>query len=197
MASQPTTLLDELVAAGRGCLALTIGDRRAPGAFDFSLRGLYGAAIAFLVALLIQSYLPLVLGAERAAGDVTRGLVVNIFLIGAQIGATYVVLRQLKRLDALVPYLVTSGWVTFFATILLIALSLVGVNSLLLLFGIGIAFLVLEINIARLVMTLSPMQIGTLLVAQLVGVFVGLLIIGLLVPLPPELAAEVAAGMAQ
>jgi hypothetical protein len=191
------SFIEELSAAARGTVALIMGDRKAPGYFDFSLRGLYGAAIAFLLALTVQTYLPLLLGIPAEPGTVTRSLVVNAVLVGAQVGAAAIVLRQLKRLDAMMPYLVTSGWVTFFTTIALIGLTLFGVDGITLMIGLGIVYLVLEINIARLVMTLSPMQIAMLLVSQLVGVFIGLMLIGLLVPLPPEVAAEAAAAFSQ
>ena len=64
MPARTTTLFEELTAAGRGVVALVVGDRRASDYFDFSRRGLYGSFIALLLAQLLAAYGPLVLGAR-------------------------------------------------------------------------------------------------------------------------------------
>ena len=176
-----------------------LGDRSAPSYFDFSLRGLAGSAIAFLLATVVNAYLPALLGLGAEAGSVVRGLLMVALLLALQIGFAAIVLRQLKRLDGLVPYLVADNWVTFFITLLSTGLMLAGVSGDVIIISIGILVIVVEINIARLIVTLAPLQIAMLLIAQLVGVSIGLLFIGIIMPIPPELAAEAAAaaGLAQ
>lgn len=174
----------------RGVAALAMGDRKAPGWFDFSERGLVGSFIALLAVIGINAALPLLLGMEGAGGSALRSVVTIVFLLGAQIGASALVLRQIGRQDGLVPYLVADNWATFTITTISLLLPLVGLGNEFTLVMIAILVIVIEVNIARLVVTLSVGQIVLFLIAQLVGVMVGLLIIGLTLPLPPELAAE-------
>jgi hypothetical protein len=191
------TFIDELKAAARGSVALLIGDRGAANYFDFSLRGLCGSAIAFLLATALNAYLPALLGMQVGSGTITRGLLMVALLLALQIAFSAIVLRQLKRLDGFVPYLVADNWVTFFITLLSTGLMLFGVSGDVAIIGIGILVIVVEINIARLIVTLSPLQIAMFLIAQLVGVSIGLLIYGMVMPLPPDAAAELAASLAQ
>lgn len=191
------TFIEELKAAARGTVALVMGDRNAPGYFDFSLRGLYGSIIAFLVVLTAQTYLPILLGAGPRPGIITRIVVTDAILLATVIGATAVLLRQIRRTDALMPYLVALSWASSFIGAILIVATLFAIDGTTLLIGIGIVNLVIVINIARLIMTLPPLQIVMLLVAQLVGGVVAIMLIGFLVPLPPEVAAEVAASLSQ
>ena len=44
---------------------------------------------------------------------------------GQEIGFSAIVLRQLKRLDGLVPYLVADNWATFYITVFSTVLALV------------------------------------------------------------------------
>src|SRR5690606_5589006 len=175
-----TTILEEMTAAGRGLLALITGDRTAPTYFDFSPRGLAGSFIAFLTVTAVNSVLPVVLGMSGPAASIGRSVVMVVVLFALQIGFAAMVLRQLRRLDGLVPSLVADNWATFFITLASTALALVGFSGDLTLIGIGILVIVVEINIARLIVTLSPLQIAMFLVAQLVGVSIGLLLIGAL-----------------
>jgi hypothetical protein len=186
--AQPT-LLDELVAAGRGVMALVIGDRTAPQWFDFSRRGLAGSFIALLVAQAISAYGPLLFGLQPAPGMITRGLVMVAVLFAAQVGCSALLLRQIGRLDGLVPYLVADNWATVFITVLSAILTQMGFAGDFALFAVGILVIVVEINIARIVVTLSAMQIVMFIVAQLVGVVLGLLVLGAVFPTPPDLAA--------
>src|SRR5688572_20448260 len=122
-----TTLLEEMSAAARGVVAVLIGNRQAPSYFDFSQRGLVGSFVAFLAASLINALTPVVFGMDLPPGAVSRGLILVGVLYVAQIAFSALVLRQLGRLDGLVPYLVADNWATFFITLLSTLLTLVGI----------------------------------------------------------------------
>ena len=187
MPAQQTTLLEELTAAARGCLALLVGDRRAPGYFDFSLRGLAGSFVAFLVATLFNAISPMVLGIEAPPGTMTRGLILVAVLFAAQIGFSALVLRQIGRLDGLVPYLVADNWATFFITIFSTLLMIAGIGDEFAIIALGILVIIVEINVARLIVTLPGLQIAMFLIAQLVGVTIALFLISLVWPPAAEL----------
>lgn len=173
-------------AAGRGVLALVMGDRKAAGYFDFSERGLVGSFIAFLAVAGFNAALPGLLGAEGPTASAFRSIVMIAVLFAFQIGFSAIVLRQLKRLDGLVPYIVADNWATFFITLASSVLAIFGMTGDVALIVVGILVIIVEINIARLIVTLSPLQIAMFLIAQLVGVSIGLIVVGLLLPLPPE-----------
>jgi hypothetical protein len=188
--AKQTTLLEEMSAAARGVVAVLMGNRQAPSFFDFSQRGLIGSFVAFLAASLINALTPLVFGLELPPGTVTRGLILVGVLFVAQIGFSALVLRQLGRLDGLVPYLVADNWATFFITLLSTLLTVVGIGDEIAIIGLGILVIVVEVNIARLIVTLPGLQIAMFLIAQLVGVSAALLLIGFFVPgLMPDLSA--------
>jgi len=184
---QPTTIIDELLAAARGVAAIITGDRRAPGYFDFSQRGLAGSFIAFLLATALSAYAPLI-GGDAGSGALPPGrlILTALFLFAIQVGFSALVLRQLNRLDGFVPYLVADNWATFFLTAASSLVTLLGLNGDLIVVVVGIVVLVVEINTARLIVTLSPWQIAMFLVAQLVGVAIGLIIISFFMPMPAD-----------
>ena len=93
-------------------------------------------------------------------------------------------LRQIGRLDGLVPYLVADNWATFFITIISTLLSLAGIGDEFAIIALGILVIIVEINIARLIVTLPGLQIAMFLIAQLVGVSARAL------PHEPVLAAD-------
>ena len=175
------------MAAARGCVALISGDRRAAEYFDFSLRGLAGSFIAFLMATAFSAYLPALTGSSDNGGSISRLLLMAGLLFAIQIGFSALVLRQFKRMDGLVPYLVADNWATFFLTAISSVLAVFGISGDFVLVVVGLVVLVMEINIARLIVTLTPWQIVTFLVAQAFGVSIGLILIGLVFPLPPGL----------
>jgi hypothetical protein len=180
--ARTTTLFEELTAAGRGVLALIVGDRRASDYFDFSRRGLAGSFIALLIAQLIAAYGPILLGERPAPGVITKAMIMVAILFAAQVGCSAIVLRQIGRLDGLGPYLVADNWATFYITLLSAILSQIGFGGEVALFVIGILVIVVEINIARVIVTLSALQIAMFLIAQLVGVSIGLIVVGVLFP---------------
>jgi hypothetical protein len=187
---------NEVASAARGVAALVIGDRRAGSYFDFSDRGLVGSFIAFLVIALINTGAPLLLGIPGASGTVFRAVVTVVIVLGLQIGAAAIVLRQLKRSDVLVPYIVADNWATFFLTIATTVLGLVGVGGELLLVATGIVIIIVMVNIARLILTLTVWQIVTFLVVQLISGIVALMVLTVIFPLSPEQLAELSAAAA-
>lgn len=196
MPERSNEIWDEVSSAARGVAGLVIGNRQSGRYFDFSTRGLVGSFIAFLTVTLITAALPLLLGVPGAKGSVFRAVMTVIILFGFQIAFSAILLRQLRRLDGLVPYLVADNWASFFLTLASTLLSLFGIGGEFLLIAVGIVVIVIEINIARLIVTLSAWQIAMFLVAQLVGVSIALLIVGVVFPLSPEQLAELNAAAA-
>jgi len=189
--AQQSNFIEELMAAGRGVFGLLIGDRRAGTYFDFSQRGLAGSFIAFLAVTGLNAVMPVVLGLKDSGG-IARGVLMVAILFALQLGFSAIVLRQLKRMDGLIPYLVADNWATFFLTLISGALAAAGIDGDPVLIVLAIVVIVIEVNIARLIVTLSPLQIAMFLIAQLVGVSIGLALIGLAFPLPPSAAAQLA-----
>lgn len=191
MADTNPTFLQEVAAAGRGVVALLIGDRGAARYFDFSQRGLVSSFLALIAVAGLESLAQALLGLT-AAGDITRSTVSTAAVYAALIGASALMLRQINRMDALRPYIVTLNWANaLFGLAWLVAQS-IGLSVLV--FAIAIAGFVVVINIGRLVMTLKPLQIAMLVIAQLVGFSVALLLVAFLFPLTPEQLAAIAAA---
>src|SRR5690606_1238822 len=97
--------IDEVLAAGRGVLALIVGDRKAPQYFDFSQKGLVGSFIGLLAITFVSAILPLAMPGS-ADYSIARSTFIAAILFASQIGFAAIVLRQMKRLDGLRPYLV-------------------------------------------------------------------------------------------
>lgn len=194
MPERSNDIWNEVASAARGVAALVIGDRRAASYFDFSDRGLVGSFIAFLVVALINTAVPLVLGIPGMSGTVFRAIATVIIVLALQIGAAAIVLRQLKRPDALVPYVVADNWATFFLTIATTALGLTGIGGELLMVVTGIVIIIIMVNIARLILTLTAWQIVTFLVAQLISGIVALMLLTLIFPLSADQLAELGAA---
>ena len=137
--------------------------------------------------------MPLVSGVAAPPGTLTRGLLLVAVLFAVQIGFSALVLRQIGRLDGLVPYLVADNWATFFITIISTLLSLAGIGDEFAIIALGILVIIVEINIARLIVTLPGLQIAMFLIAQLVGVMLVLFLMSLFWP---PMAAAITAGAA-
>lgn len=193
MAQPTTTLLDELMAAGRGCFALLRGDRRSSTYFDFSLRGLVGSFIAFLVVTVLTVFIaPLLMGGSLPAGEATRSIIGTLILLAVKDGAAWLFLRQNGRLDGFIPLIVADNWVNVFGAVLGALVAAVAGPSDVVLLGLGIVVIIVEINIARLIVTLSAWQIAIFIIVQLVASSIGIMLLfslGILVlpeaPLPP------------
>ena len=181
------------MAAGRGVIGLLVGDRQAGSYFDLSTRGLPGSFIALLLITALNAVLPIMLGAESES--ITRNVVSVALLFVLQIGCSAIVLRQVGRMDGLVPYLVADNWATFFLMLVSAAVAAAGAANDVTLIGLGIVVIFIEVNIARLIVTLPPLQIAMFIISQLVGASVGLAVIGVLMPLPE--AADAAAALVQ
>jgi hypothetical protein len=181
---QHSTFIEEMMAAGRGVLGLFVGNRQSGSYFDFSERGLAGSFIALLLVTILNASMPTIMGATD--DSIARAVLIVAILFALQIGFSIIALRQLKRMDGLVPYIVADNWATFFLTLISTALVAAGLASDFTLIVLGIIVIIIEVNIARLIVTLSPIQIAMFLIAQLVGVSIGLLLVGFLFPIPPD-----------
>lgn len=183
------SFIEELVAAGRGVVALIIGDRKAPQYFDLSQSGLVGSFIGMLAITLVSAVLPLVLPGASENYSIARSAVIAVILFAFQIGFAAIVLRQIKRLDGLRPYVIADNWASVYISVGQLLLSFVGFQGDLAFFALSILVIVVEINIARLIVTLSPLQIAMFMIAQLVGVAIALILVGVLFPSPETLEA--------
>jgi hypothetical protein len=174
-----------MTAAARGVVALLVGNRRASDYFDFSDRGLVGSFIAFLVVTAVNASLPMILGIESGGGLVFRAVAMVAIVFALQIGCAALALRQLKRLDELIPYVVAYNWTNALITLGVTVVVIAGLSGDFVVIVVLILALAIEINIARLIVTLSAWQIAMFLIAQLVGGSIGLLVVGSLFPMPP------------
>ena len=188
---QPTpTFLEEALAAARGAWALVLGRPDAARHFDFSLRGVLGSFIALVLAVAVSVFGPQLLGVPSPNGAAAGMTLLSALLFALQIGAAYVVLHMLGRLDGFLPYLVADNWVNFYVSLIgALSIVLLGGSDVLLL-AVGLISIIVEINIARRIVTLAPMQIAIFIVAQVAAQLVGLLILGGVIlqamgPLPP------------
>jgi hypothetical protein len=184
-----TSYVEETVAAGRGVLALVVGDRKAPQYFDLSRRGLVGSFIALLAVTFVGAVLPLLVPGLGGMYSIGKSALIAVILFTFQVGFAAIVLRQLNRLDGLQPYVVADNWASVYISVGQLALALVGFQGDLAFFALAILVIVVEINIARLIVTLKPLQIAMFMVAQLVGVSIALIIVGTLFPSPEVQAA--------
>lgn len=189
MANKPTTFIEELVSAGRGVIALIMGDRKAAGYFDLSLRGLASSLIIFLAVNAFMAYAPALLRAAPADGrGVGIGLLISLALAAIPVALAALVLRQFKRLDGFVPFLVADFWANSFLSVAMAMLLLIGLPFEITVIGLGIVVLIVEINIARLIVTLPPLQIATFVIAQFAGGLVGVMLLGMLIGAPTGVA---------
>jgi hypothetical protein len=195
LAQQQSTFIEEMMAAGRGVIGLLTGDRQAGSYFDLGQRGLLGSFIALLLITALNAVLPIILGDETES--ITRGVVTVILMLALQIGFSIIVLRQIGRMDGLVPYLVADNWATFFLTLISAALAAAGLANEFTLIVLGVVVIIVEVNIARLILTLPPLQIAMFIIAQLVGVSIGLVVISFLFPVPAEVTQAATAALTQ
>jgi len=184
LAQTTATFLDECKSAALGCVALVTGKRDAPSYFDFSQRGLVGSLIAVVLGIALAGFGPTLLGVPLPKGAATQSIVVNVVLFLAQAATAYLALRQMKRADGYVPYLVASNWITLMSAVLLLLSTLLGPLGIIVLIGVVVVAIATFINIGRLIVTLTPLQIGILFISQAVGVFIALAIIAVVLGPP-------------
>lgn len=172
------TLIEEMIAAGRGVGALVTSRSNASTYFNLTLTGLVGSFVAFLVASGIETHtapaifdqlvledLPL---ASEAALHGWQALLAIVVGHAVKLGFAALALNWMKRLDGFVPFVVATNWVDLFAMVGFVIMALVGISSVLFVIFGGVVILV-HINIARLIVTLRPMQIVFFFVTQLFG----------------------------
>lgn len=175
---QSSTFLQEATDAARGALALVLGRADAARYFDFSPRGVIGSLIALVLAVAVSVFGPQLLGVAAPAGAASSMAILSVLLFALQLGAAYVVLQMMGRLDGFMPYLVADNWVNFFVSLVgALSIVLFGGSDVMLLV-VGIISIVVEVNIARRIVTLAPMQIVFFIVAQIVAQLIGLLVLG-------------------
>lgn len=174
------TILDEFVAAMRGCVALVMGRREAPSYFDFSQKGLVGSLIAVVLAIGLTGYWPLLTGVPLPPGSATQSILMNTVLFIAQAGTAFLALRQMGRQDGFIPYMVASNWVTLLVALISPFTFLLGPAGLLVVLLVVVVALSTFINVGRLVVTLKPLQIGLLFLSQAVGVVFAIVLLGLI-----------------
>jgi hypothetical protein len=195
LAQQQSTFIEEMMAAGRGVIGLLTGDRQSGSYFDLGQRGLLGSFIALLLITALNAVLPIILGHETES--IAQGVVTVVLMFGLQLGFSIIVLRQVGRMNGLVPYLVADNWATFFLTLISAALAAAGLANDFTLIVLGVVVIIVEVNIARLILTLPPLQIAMFLIAQLVGVAIGLALLGFLFPISPDATQAVTAAITQ
>jgi hypothetical protein len=195
LAQQQSTFIEEMMAAGRGVIGLLTGDRQAGSYFDLGQRGLLGSFIALLLITALNAVLPIILGDETES--ITRGVATVVLMLALQIGFSVIVLRQVGRMDGLVPYLVADNLASFVQSLFSAALAAAGLANDFSLIVLGVVVIIVEVNIARLILTLPPLQIAMFLIAQLVGVSIGLVVIGFLFPVPPDVTQAATAALTQ
>ncbi|SMQ58459.1 hypothetical protein SAMN06295905_0083 [Devosia lucknowensis] len=172
------SFLEEARDAALGTWALVLGRQEAPRYFDFSMRGVIGSFIALIIGIGVSVFGPMLVGVASPAGAATSMTMLSVVLYVFQIGAAYVVLNMMGRLDGFMPYLVADNWVNFFVALAgSIAIIFLGGSDIMLIV-MGIVAIIIEVNIARRIVTLAPMQIAIFIVAQVVANFIGLLLFG-------------------
>ena len=188
---QPTpSFFEEARNAARGAWALVLGRQDAAQYFDFSPRGLIGSFIALVLAVAVSVFGPQFLGVPSPSGAGASMTLLAALVLALQIGAAYVVLNKLGRLDGFLPYIVADNWVNFYVSLIgALGIVVLGGSDIMLLV-VGIVSIIVEINIARRIVTLAPMQIAIFIVAQIAAQLLGLLVLGGVLlqamgPLPP------------
>jgi len=176
---------DEMIAAGRGVLALFIGDRNAALHFDFTLRGLIGGIIALIIALTLSAYMPVILGAVPIHVRPHDNLIFTSSIYLVQIVAAALVLKRFARLDAFVPYLVADSWATFFVTILALFPVILEIERSIALTVLAVVIIVVKVNIVRLIVSLSVWKIVIFFAVHLTAGLLGQLLFGTLLQLDP------------
>jgi len=179
------TLFEEMISAGRGIFALFMGSRDATRHFDFTLRGLIGSIVGLIIALTLSAYLPSLLGTNSADVRPHQAFIYTSSIYLFQMSTAVVVLRQLNRLDAVVPYLVADNWATFIITLLTLIPIFLQVEPFLVLMVLAIVVVVVKVNIARLIVTLTPWKIVLFLGAHLLAGFLGQVLFGTIFNLDP------------
>jgi hypothetical protein len=159
-----------------------IGRQDASKHFDLTLRGLVGSFLPFLFSALLNAVvLRALLNAPELNPDADialfnvmpwQSMLIVLGVYGVQIAFAAMILKNMQRMDGLVPFVIASNWLNFYLvaiTLILLPLQLDPVITQPVLFC---AFLVTLFNIGRLIATLSPTRTVFLLVGQFLGTFI-------------------------
>lgn len=181
--------LEEIMMAGRGVFAIIFGRRDASRYFRLDLAGLMGSLIALLVVEGAGAFLPAMMGDP---GPLTAAQLVlsSLVIFAMQVGGAAIVLNQIGRLDAFIPYMVTDNWASVFISLIAVVLTLLGFDPAVLQVVLVVVVLAVLINIGRVIMTLRPLQIAALMLVMLISVFVGLTFIALVFPIDPAILGD-------
>lgn len=171
--------------AARGVFALTTFDRQSARFFNFSRSGL----VTSFIAVLAVAGFELAVSAALAQTDMFEALVQTVIVYGALIASTYLFARQIDRLDAMVPFIVTINWSNAALSLAMMVAVLVGLGFVAPV--LMVAAIIVSINIARLIMTLKALQIVLLILAQVVGLVAAVLVLAVLFPPTPEELAQI------
>ncbi len=178
------TLFEEARLAALGCLAVLRGDKNAPAWFDLTLRGLMGSLIALVVIFGVSILLP-VPGAE---GDPTLSPLAQMLFIGAVaaiwVAVLYFFLRSVGRSNRLIPFLTINNWGSFYASVITLALSLVGFGGVLALSLAWAASVYFLFRAALIVLEIRPLLVVALFAAQIVAGLFALMLLGFVLPTP-------------
>jgi hypothetical protein len=170
--AQPTQpFLQEAKSALRGSVALVLGDRNAASYFNFSPAGVVGSFIAVLIGVGMAGFLPLLFGEPYRPGAPTITVLLNLLPYAGQMVAALFALRQMKRADGFVPYVVATNWFVLASALLIMASILLGPLGTGVVLVALVAGFVSFVNIGRFVVTLKGSQIALLFLAQIVGFF--------------------------
>ncbi|WP_417310382.1 hypothetical protein [Devosia sp.] len=170
--------------AARGVFALAMFDRQAARYFNFSRSGLVSSFIAVLAVAAFE----LVVSALLGQSNMFESLVQTVIVYAALIASTWLFARQIDRMDAMVPFIVTINWSNAALSLAMMVTVLVGLGLIApVLMG---AAVIVTINIARLIMTLKALQIVLLILAQVVGLVAAVLVLGMMFPLTEEEQAQ-------
>jgi len=179
------TLINEAVLAGHGVFSLALGKKDAERFFTLTLFGLTGAAIALIIAMAISAFTPVILGNANEMIPPNKAFIYTAGVYLVQIGAGAIVLNQLKRLDAFIPYLVADFWSTFYVTLVTLVISMFNLEKGIFMLVLAILVLAIKINIIRLIVKLPFGQITLFFAAHLIAGFIALIVLGSILGIEP------------
>jgi hypothetical protein len=179
------TLFEEARLAALGCLAILRGDKNAPAWFDLTLRGLAGSLIALVVIFGASILIPV----PNDTGDPTLGPLAQLIFICAVaaiwVTVLYFFLRSVGRSNRLIPFLTINNWGSFYASVITLALGMVGFGGIFLLSIAWAASVYFLFRAALIVLEIRPLLVVALFAAQIVAGLFALMLLGVLLP-PPQ-----------
>lgn len=160
--AQPRPFTTEIANAILGTLALLTGQRDAASRFDFTPPGLAGSLIALVFVAGLDALLPRLLGVGDSI-NALEALAFTLALYAVQLGVSVAILNWLKRLDAVVPFIVAYNWSAAVLSVAFTLASLLGMPAMAAMAFFGVLGLAVQINIGRLILTLRPLHIAAII----------------------------------